>query len=377
MKIAFHAPMKPPDHPTPSGDRRIARMLISALKIAGHEVRLVSRFRSYDAQGDPARQIKIKSRGERLARRLIDKYRAVGASWRPDAWFTYHLYHKAPDWLGPMVSKALAIPYMVAEASHAPKRRNGPWAVGFRACEDAIRNADVVFCLNPVDRKCIEPLLNDHCRMVLLKPFIDAGPYLAAASERGMNRREVSRRHGISENIPWLLTVAMMRDGDKLYSYRILAGALAGLLDKPWRLLIVGDGPARPKVADAMSGFADRISWLGEKTRTGTLAKIYAASDIYAWPAVNEAFGMSFLEAQAAGMAVVAGNYGGVAEVAGGGILTPPGDVAAFASALSGLLDDDLGRISMGCAAQERIFDFHDIGPAAATIDNALKDMRP
>ena len=26
---------------------------------------------------------------------------------QPQAWFTYHLYHKAPDWLGPAVSQSL------------------------------------------------------------------------------------------------------------------------------------------------------------------------------------------------------------------------------------------------------------------------------
>ncbi len=31
MKIAFHAPLKSPDHPVPSGDRQMARMLIEAL----------------------------------------------------------------------------------------------------------------------------------------------------------------------------------------------------------------------------------------------------------------------------------------------------------------------------------------------------------
>ncbi len=41
---------------------------------------------------------------------------------RFDLWFTYHCYYRKPDWLGPAVTKALGLPYVIAEASHAPRR---------------------------------------------------------------------------------------------------------------------------------------------------------------------------------------------------------------------------------------------------------------
>ena len=31
MRLAFYAPLKPPDHPVPSGDRRMAQLLMAAL----------------------------------------------------------------------------------------------------------------------------------------------------------------------------------------------------------------------------------------------------------------------------------------------------------------------------------------------------------
>ena len=49
MQIAFYAPLKPPDHPVPSGDRRVAQLLWQALQMGGHEPVLASRFRSRDA----------------------------------------------------------------------------------------------------------------------------------------------------------------------------------------------------------------------------------------------------------------------------------------------------------------------------------------
>ena len=59
MRVAFYAPLKPPDHPVPSGDRSMARLLIRALELAGHEVGLASRLRSRDTDGDPARQSRL------------------------------------------------------------------------------------------------------------------------------------------------------------------------------------------------------------------------------------------------------------------------------------------------------------------------------
>ena len=116
-RIAFYAPLKAPTHPTPSGDRRMARLLMQTLELAGAKVELASDFRSYDGQGDPARQKALRATGDILAAELIERYRAREDSARPTAWFTYHLYHKAPDWIGPKVAAALDIPYLVAEAS--------------------------------------------------------------------------------------------------------------------------------------------------------------------------------------------------------------------------------------------------------------------
>ena len=103
MRVAFYAPMKSPTHRVPSGDRAVARLLIRALKQKGHDVFLASTLRAYDGTGDHRHQLKLAKRGAARAQSLI-------AEWRddpPDLWFTYHLYHKAPDWIGPRVAEAL------------------------------------------------------------------------------------------------------------------------------------------------------------------------------------------------------------------------------------------------------------------------------
>src|SRR5262249_54672335 len=149
-----------PDHPIPSGDRRMAQLFLAALRLAGHEPVLVSRFRSFEGYGDAVRQARIAALGRRVAERHLRYWRRAPAE-APELWFSYHISHKPPDWLGPAVAGGLGIPYVVAEASVTPRQALGPWAFGHRAAEFAIRQAAVVIGLNLSDRECVLPLLRD------------------------------------------------------------------------------------------------------------------------------------------------------------------------------------------------------------------------
>jgi glycosyltransferase involved in cell wall biosynthesis len=363
MRIAFYAPLKPPDHGTPSGDRRVAGLLLDALRLAGHEPFVVSRLRSFDGTGDEARQAQLAARGRAIAARLI-------AGWRreprqaPGLWFTYHLYYKAPDWIGPAVSDALGIPYVVAEASLAMKRAAGPWALGHRAVVAALRQADCVIGLNATDRDGVLPVLADAQHWVTLAPFLDTSGYASPSRQPSAT--------------PRLITVAMMRPGDKLASYRILGAALVQLLDRDWTLEVIGDGPANSEVATALAPLGDRVTFAGALDEPGIAARL-AAADLFVWPAVNEAFGMALLEAQASGLPVIAGNSGGVSGIVADGktgLLAPPGDTAAFAAALRQLLGDPARRMAMGAAARQKVLREHDLPAAAARLGAVVASLR-
>ena len=86
------------------------------------------------------------------------------------------------------------------------------------------------------------------------------------------------------------------------------------MADLPWQLLVVGDGEARGEVAALFAPLRRAGALLGALP-AAALPSVYAAADLYVWPACNEAYGMALLEAQAAGVPVVAGAEGGVAEV--------------------------------------------------------------
>ena len=372
MRIAFYAPLKSPDHPVASGDRTMARMLLAALKRGGHDVSLASRFRSYDI-GDRDRQKRLRESGTQLARRYIDK--AAKADARPDLWFTYHLYHKAPDWIGPRVAEAFAIPYVVAEASFAPKQAGGAWDLGHRAVAEALKRAALVLQLNPADTECVLPLLSDPERLHTLAPFLETGPIRAI--DQGESRNVVARLFDLDVALPWLVTVAMMRDDQKLLSYRCLADAMARLADRRWQLVIAGAGEAEAQVRQAFAPMAHRVRWAGILA-PDLLGQLYRSADLYVWPAVKEAFGMALLEAQAAGAPVVAGRSGGVAGVVGDqttGLLVREGDVEQFADAVAALLDDPARRRVMSEAAARKAEREHDIAVAAKTLDVHIRRL--
>jgi glycosyltransferase involved in cell wall biosynthesis len=377
MRIAFYAPLKAPTHGTPSGDRRVAGLLMQALALAGGRVELVSAFRSYDRNGDPARQAALRTQGEALAEDLAKGWLAQPADVRPQLWFTYHLYYKAPDWVGPLVAERLGIPYVLAEASFARKRAGGPWAIGHDATERAIRAAAAVFCPSRHDVPGIESLLPPE-RLVLLPPFLDATPYRSAAAHRSEHRAKLAAEHGLEESMPWIVVAAMMRDGDKLASYRELATALALVRGQPWRLLVAGEGVARERVEAALEeGAPGRTTFLGSLNEH-RLAALYSACDVCAWPAVNEAYGMALLEAQAAGVPVVSCELRGVPDVVidgRTGLLAPPGDLAAFAGCLRKLLTDPVRREALGRGAAEFVLTQRGIDAAARRLYDTLAPL--
>jgi len=370
MKIAFYAPLKAPDHPDPSGDRTVARLLLQALRRAGIEPLLVSRFRARLAGETEAEQRRLAAKGHATADKLIAKYKKLPKAKRPQAWFTYHLYYKAVDWIGPRVATALDIPYLVAEASHAPKRATGAFAFSHAAAEAAIKQAAAIFCLNPSDKECLAGIVKAK-RLIDLPPFLDIAGFVGHQDVRGpdrsLGRLKLSQHYHLDPDMPWLLTVAMMRKGDKLASYQMLADALRHVT-RAYQLLIVGDGPARAAVELAFEPIRKRVAWLGLKPAS-ELPETYAAADLFVWPAINEAFGMALLEAQACGTPVIAGASGGVpAIIADGetGWLSPPGDVAAFAADVDFALERDLAPVRM--AARAHALKFHDMDAAAAAL---------
>ncbi|MDA0260929.1 MAG: glycosyltransferase family 4 protein, partial [Proteobacteria bacterium] len=374
-RIAFYAPLKAPTHEVPSGDRLMAQQLLQALASTPHVPFLASTFRSYEGKGDPDQQRLLRGAAAAETVKLIAGYQRAPQT-APEGWFTYHLYYKAPDWLGPPICDALDIPYVVAEPSFAPKRATGPWRMGHENVAKALRRADVALCLTRYDMEFVGPqIASPERRLRYLPPFIDASRLDLGAQVRSNNRTALAAALALPADATWLITVAMMRPGDKLASYRQLAQALAVREQNDVCLLIVGDGSARNDVEAAFQATGRiRVRFLGmlEAQELGTAL---SAADIYVWPAVGEAYGMALLEAQAAGLPVVAGRVRGVVDVVRDGqtgLLAEPDDPVSFAAHLARLVDNPILRQQYATAARDFVLHERNVEAAGAILGEAL-----
>jgi glycosyltransferase involved in cell wall biosynthesis len=127
------------------------------------------------------------------------------------------------------------------------------------------------------------------------------------------------------------------------------------------RYLVIGDGPERgalERLAREL-GVAERVVFTGALEPRAALDRMRAEATCFAMPSTEEAFGVAYIEAMAAGIpAVGCSGEPGPAEIAaaGGGIeLVPPRSAPALARCLRELLEDPARRASLGAAARATV----------------------
>lgn len=123
------------------------------------------------------------------------------------------------------------------------------------------------------------------------------------------------------------------------------------------RLVIAGDGELRPAIERQIRDhhLEKHVFLAGFRPDVLSLHKTF---DVFVMSSVTEGLGTSILDAMACGRAVVATTAGGIPEVVVDGetgLLVPPRDDRALASAIVRLLKDPGIRARMGDAGRERV----------------------
>lgn len=120
--------------------------------------------------------------------------------------------------------------------------------------------------------------------------------------------------------------------------------------------LLAGDGPERSALERLCRqiGLEDRVIFLGQRD---DVPRLLASCDLFVLPSLFEGMPLSVIEAMAAGKPVVATAVGGTNEIVvdgSTGVLTPPMDAPALASAIRAMLADRAMSARMGEAGRER-----------------------
>lgn len=118
-------------------------------------------------------------------------------------------------------------------------------------------------------------------------------------------------------------------------------------------VVIAGDGPLRPHLADRIDPERLPLRFLGHRD---DIPALLAAADVFVLPSVWEGQPLILQEALRAGTAIVATRVGGIPDLTGedAALLVPPGDPERLAAAISRVLDEPGLAARLGYAAAQR-----------------------
>jgi glycosyltransferase involved in cell wall biosynthesis len=165
----------------------------------------------------------------------------------------------------------------------------------------------------------------------------------------------------VRPRVPSIVFVGAMDAGHAFKGVPQLITAFARVrAEMPCTLELVGDGDLRPgfEARAQASGAGDDIHFLG-RVDDDELARTYRMGTVVVLPSTTreEAFGVVLAEGMASGCACIASDFPGVDAVvrSGGGILVPPGDVAALAAALTSVVGDPARHAGMSATALDSV----------------------
>ncbi len=367
MKIAYYMPFKPPDHVNPSGDLITGRELQEFLTNQKHDVDLISSLRSRWIYWKPRLLAQLRSEAERV--------RAVLRQDPVDLWLTYHTYYKAPDLLGPSCAKKLHMPYVIFQGIYSTKRkRNFKTLPGFLLNQRALSSAQMVYTNKKKDEKNLLRLLPRN-RVSHVPPGIRPEQFRFDASAR----QEIREKWQVEDRLV-ILSTAMLRPGVKTEGIRQVIKSCGALHQSAHKILlvIIGDGHNRLLLEqEARASLGSACLFLGRIGRS-ELYRYYSAADLFAFPGIEESLGMVYLEAQSAGLPVVAFYDWGASEAVRNdqtGLLTPAADPDQFTASIRRLLDDSALRVQMGTSAKDHVRRNHDLEKNYAELAVNLEEI--
>jgi glycosyltransferase involved in cell wall biosynthesis len=179
-------------------------------------------------------------------------------------------------------------------------------------------------------------------------------------AEPGVDRADLAHGSAHGGELLCVASVTLEKGHD------VLVEALLSMSEQSWRCLCVGSVDRDPEFVEVLrrrtvnGGVDDRVFFPGTRTASD-LDRSYVAADLMVLASRAETYGMVVTEALAHGLPVVATEVGGLTEALGyggdgirPGLLIPPDDPAALASALRAWLGDPELRGRLRRVARER-----------------------
>jgi len=254
-----------------------------------------------------------------------------------------HLHTGRATWLGGLAARWSGCPAVITRRMDRRVRRGLKTSLGYGRSDSA------VVAISPSVREELLAAGVASDRVVVIPDALDPA---RIAPQRGRDAARAALDVAPEDVVVLALANFVHRKG-----LDVLLRAVARLADARVHLLLAGDGPE----ADSLQALSRQLGgpraarFLGVREDVGDLL---AACDVFCMPSRAEGMGVAALEALAAARPVVASRVGGLAHLVTDeqcGLLVPPGDDVALASALARLRDDPSLRARLGDAGPGRV----------------------
>lgn len=200
---------------------------------------------------------------------------------------------------------------------------------------------------------------------------------LIVVAPPGVDRVPMAR--GSSNGVVQLLSIGAVVPGK---GFDLLVRALAMLADLPWNLWIVGDRTRDVRTVAALDdtialyGLSGRIEMFGSVSHH-RLEQFFDGADLFVLASRYESYGMAYTEAIAHGLPIIGTTAGAIPETipAGAGLLVPPDDQEALASALRCLIERPEERLKIATGARKAICQLPNWVDAARAFARSLDTL--
>jgi len=360
-------PFKPMGHQNPSGDLITGTELYNHLLSKNHTLKLVSKLRCRWIYYRPKTWLQLFAEQKRIQKKYITR--------KPDLWLSYHSYYKAPDLLGSLCSRKLAIPYVIFQGIYSTKRRKKLLTLpGFLLNKKVLLSATHIFTNKKRDLRNLKRLVPED-RLTYIAPGITPDDFVFSPDSRNALRTEFNPGERTI-----IMTAAMFRPGVKTEGITHVIESCSQLIKEGRNisLWIAGDGTCRKELqqrADKL--LPGRVNFLGKISRH-KMYRYYSAADIFAFPGVEESLGMVYLEAQSCNLPVVAfKDWGGGEAVIHNstGLLSPASIPSCFGENIDQLIKDHPLRNRLAHKAGNHIRSHHNLKQNYALLEEKLQGI--
>ncbi len=224
------------------------------------------------------------------------------------------------------------------EALRVVDRFSARWATRFHAVSETVRDSNCRFLRVPREKVDVVPrgrVVNDFAS--------NATPCPA----------RMRAKLGLESAFPVFLNVGRLID-QKGQSYLIRAMSMLSNRLPMAHLVLAGDGWNRGSLEQLTRehGLASRVTFLGNRK---DVPQLLSMCDIFVFPSLFEGLPGALVEAMISGRPIIASDIAEIREViehGKTGLLVPPRDGHAWASAMERLAADDISRASLGINAE-------------------------